>query len=96
MASSRWLRRCVHSRPHLLLVHLPDSAEDETNCAVLAEAARAISPHGRLSRGVAGTVDRCLVCNVPGSPKGAVESLDAIIDVVPHALELMAGEQPHH
>ena len=62
----------------------------------LAEASRAVSPHGRLSRGVAGTIDRCLVFNVPGSPKGATESLDAVIDAVPHALALLAGEQPHH
>lgn len=62
----------------------------------LAEASRAVSPFGRLSRGVAGTIDQCLVLNVPGSPKGATESLDAVIDVLPHALALLAGEQPHH
>lgn len=62
----------------------------------LAEAARAISPFGRLSRGVAGTIGQCLVLNVPGSPNGAIESLEAVIQVVPHALALMAGEQPHH
>ena len=61
----------------------------------LAEAMRAISPLGRLSRGVAGSVGRCLVLNVPGSPKGAVESLEAVIDVLPHALELLAGGRPH-
>lgn len=62
----------------------------------LAEATRAVSSHGRLSRGVAGTVDRCLVLNVPGSPNGAVESLEAVIDALPHALALLAGEHPHH
>ena len=62
----------------------------------LAEATRAVSPHGRLSRGVAGTIDRCLVLNVPGSPKGATESLDAVVDALPHALALLAGEHPHH
>lgn len=61
----------------------------------LAEAVRAVSPLGRLSRGVAGTLGDCLVLNVPGSPAGAVESLEAVIDVVPHALALLAGEQPH-
>ena len=62
----------------------------------LAEAARAASPFGRLSRGVAGTIGQCLVLNVPGSPKGATESLEAVVDVLPHALELLAGEHPLH
>jgi molybdopterin adenylyltransferase len=61
----------------------------------LAEAMRAVSPLGRLSRGVAGAVGRCLILNVPGSPKGAVESLEAVVDVLPHALELLAGGAPH-
>jgi molybdenum cofactor synthesis domain-containing protein len=61
----------------------------------LAEAMRAVSPLGRLSRGVAGAVGRCLVLNVPGSPKGATESLEAVVDVLPHALDLLAGGAPH-
>ncbi|HEV3266640.1 MAG TPA: MogA/MoaB family molybdenum cofactor biosynthesis protein [Acidimicrobiales bacterium] len=61
----------------------------------LAEAMRAASPLGRLSRGTAGTIGQCLVLNVPGSPKGAVESLDAVVDVLEHALALLAGQQPH-
>jgi molybdopterin adenylyltransferase len=61
----------------------------------LAEAMRAASPLGRLSRGVAGTVGQCLVLNVPGSPKGAIESFEAVVDVLPHALELLAGGTPH-
>ena len=61
----------------------------------IAEAMRLVNPLGRLSRGVAGTVGRALVLNVPGSPTGAVECLDAVLDVVPHALELLAGERPH-
>jgi len=61
----------------------------------MAEAMRAVSPLGRLSRGVAGTVGQCLVLNVPGSPKGAIESLEAVVDVLPHALELLAGGAPH-
>ena len=62
----------------------------------LAEAARATSPKGRLSRAVAGTVGTALVVNLPGSPAGAVESLEAILDVVPHALALMSGEPTAH
>jgi molybdenum cofactor synthesis domain-containing protein len=61
----------------------------------LAEAMRAISPLGRLSRGVAGTVGQCLVLNLPGSPKGAIESLEAVLDVLGHALELLLGGRPH-
>ena len=61
----------------------------------LAEAMRLVSPLGRLSRGIAGTMGTALVLNVPGSPKGAVECLDAVVDVVPHALALLVGDRPH-
>lgn len=61
----------------------------------LAEAMRLVNPLGRLSRGVAGTVGQALVLNTPGSSSGAVECLDAVIDVVPHALDLMVGGHPH-
>ncbi len=61
----------------------------------LAEAMRAVNPLGRLSRGLAGTVGEALVLNLPGSARGAVECLDAVLDVVPHALALMAGQQVH-
>lgn len=61
----------------------------------MAEAMRLVSPLGRLSRAVAGTLGQCLILNTPGSTKGCVETLDAVIDVVPHALELLAGERPH-
>jgi molybdopterin adenylyltransferase len=61
----------------------------------LAEAMRLVSPFGRLSRAVAGTVGQALVLNTPGSPRGAIECLDAVIDVVPHALDLLSGGRPH-
>ncbi len=61
----------------------------------LAEAMRLVSPLGRLSRAMAGTVGQALVLNTPGSSKGAVETLDAVIDVVPHALDLLSGGRPH-
>ncbi|MCU1452513.1 MAG: molybdenum cofactor synthesis domain [Acidimicrobiales bacterium] len=61
----------------------------------LAEAMRLVNPLGRLSRGVAGTVGAALVLNLPGSPAGAVECLDAVLDVVPHALSLLRGDRPH-
>ena len=63
----------------------------------LAEAMRAANPEkGRLSRGVAGTVGRCIVLNTPGSTAGAVECLEAVLDVLPHALALLAGESTEH
>ncbi len=63
----------------------------------LAEAMRAANPvKGRLSRGLAGTVGRCIVLNTPGSTAGAVESVDAVLDVLPHALALLAEEPTRH
>lgn len=61
----------------------------------LAEAMRLVNPLGRLSRAVAGTVGRALVLNTPGSTTGAVECLTAVLDVVPHALRLQAGDHLH-
>jgi len=51
---------------------------------------------GRLSRGVAGTLGRCIVVNTPGSTAGAVECLDAVLDILPHALALLAEEPTEH
>jgi len=44
-----------------------------------------------LSRGTAGLCGKTLVINLPGSPKGVTESLEAILDVLPHAVKMMAG-----
>lgn len=62
----------------------------------LAEAMRSISPFGRLSRGVAGIRGEAIICNVPGSPKGAIEQIDAVLDVLPHALRLLHAEPTEH
>jgi len=62
----------------------------------LAEAMRQVNPLGRLSRGVAGTRGRALILNVAGSTRGAVEMLEAVIDVAPHAVELMTNNSAIH
>jgi molybdopterin adenylyltransferase len=62
----------------------------------LSEAMRRVSPHGRLSRARAGTAGPSLLLNLPGSPKGAIECLDAVLDVLPHAMELLHGEDSPH
>jgi molybdenum cofactor synthesis domain-containing protein len=62
----------------------------------LAEAMRLANPLGRLSRAVAGTVGTALVVNTPGSTGGAVECLEAVLDVLPHALRLLAGTPTEH
>ena len=48
-----------------------------------------------LSRGVAGSRGTTLIVNLPGSPKGAVESLDAVADLIPHAVDLLHGKTQH-
>lgn len=59
----------------------------------LAEAMRAaslkITPHAMLSRVVAGIRNQTLIVNLPGSPKGAVENLQVIVPVLPHAVQLL-------
>jgi molybdopterin adenylyltransferase len=51
-----------------------------------------LTSHAMLSRGVAGIRKRTLVVNLPGSPKGAVESLQIIAQVLPHAAELLRND----
>jgi len=62
----------------------------------LAEAMRLVNPLGRLSRGVAGTIGTTLVLNTPGSSKGCVECLEAVVDVVPHAVRLLVDNADPH
>ena len=53
------------------------------------------TPTAILSRAVVGICGQSIIVNLPGSPQGAVDSLQAILDVLPHAVELIAGKQPH-
>lgn len=62
---------------------------------LMRERGRGSTPLAVLSRGLAGTRGSVLLVNLPGSPRGAVESLDAIVDVLPHILELLRGETDH-
>jgi molybdenum cofactor synthesis domain-containing protein len=66
----------------------------------IAEAIRRASDEGgrgfgMLSRGVAGTRGRALVCNLPGSSSGALEGLAVVLQAASHALDLLAGGRPH-
>ena len=62
----------------------------------LAEAMRLVNPLGRLSRGTAGTLGTALILNTPGSSKGCVETVDAVIDVVGHAVRLLVDNYDPH
>jgi len=53
------------------------------------------TPFAALSRGLCGVRGKSVILNLPGSPRGAVESLDAVIDLLPHALELLSENTEH-
>jgi molybdenum cofactor synthesis domain-containing protein len=97
-----------HPKPDLILTTggtglSPRDVTPEATAAViqrrhpgLLELARlrclAKTPKAYLSRGEAGTVGRSLIINLPGSPRGAREFLEALLDVLPHAVETLRGQ----
>ncbi len=62
---------------------------------VMRHEGRRHTPLAALSRGVAGTRKRTLIVNLPGSPKGAVQSLESIANVLPHIVDLLQGRTEH-
>lgn len=76
------------TRP-LLDYEVPGLAEEMRRAGVRS------TPLAVLSRGIAGVRGRTLVVNLPGSERGAVESMESIVDAIGHALRLLAGDTGH-
>lgn len=81
----------------------PRDVTPEATCAVcermapgipeaMRAASMAVTPRACLSREVAGIAGRTLIVNLPGSPKAALENLSAVINAIPHGLEVLRGE----
>jgi molybdenum cofactor synthesis domain-containing protein len=54
------------------------------------------TPRAALSRALCGTIGHCLVLNLPGSPTGAVEALQSVVSLLPHALHVLGGQVKQH
>jgi molybdenum cofactor biosynthesis protein B len=62
---------------------------------LMRRAGATMSPMAALSRSIAGVRGSTLIVNVPGGVKGAIESLDALVPLLPHALQLLSGDTKH-
>src|SRR3954471_12740091 len=62
---------------------------------IMRQKGRESTPLAALSRSLGGTRGSVLIVNLPGSPKGAIESLDAIVELAPHVLDLLQGQTEH-
>jgi molybdenum cofactor synthesis domain-containing protein len=69
---------------------LIEGVPEKMRCDGLAQ-----TPFAVLSRGLCGIRGRALILNLPGNPNGAVQSLQAVIDILPHAVDLLAGKTEH-
>lgn len=109
MISKAMLKLCDEERVSLLLTSggtgfSPRDITPEATLSIIdrlapgiPEAIRAksleITPNAMLSRGIAGIRGKTLIINLPGSPKGAMEGLDVVINQIPHALGLLNGKK---
>jgi molybdopterin adenylyltransferase len=88
------------------LVHLPRDVTPEATEAICDRLIDGVgermrlegakkTPFAALSRGVCGVREKTLILNLPGNPRGAVESLEAVLELIPHALDLLDGKTEH-